>query len=78
MVINESSDLGESCSSSDRNDLPRDTINYAYKMFASQDKVDKRLIELYRIGKAHDNWIDLGFKNPRTDNALKMRRTRNF
>ena len=39
-------------------------MEYVKCMTQSTDKVDSRLIELYRIRKAHQQGIMLGFKNP--------------
>ena len=43
-------------------------MKFAEKMTKSDDKVDNRLINLYRVRKAHQMGIHLGFNNPYIDN----------
>lgn len=61
MVIRESSNLEETSSDNDLSDWQRDNMDYVKKMTDSNNKVDKKLLNLYRIRKAHQLGIHLGF-----------------
>jgi hypothetical protein len=72
MVIRESSNLDETSSDSELSDWQRDNMDYAKNMTMSVDKVDERLINIYRIRKAHQMGIHLGFnlQNSRKPNRV--------
>lgn len=53
MIIRESSNLDDTSSDSELSDWQRDNMEYAKNMTMSTDKVDERLINVYRIRKAH-------------------------
>ena len=54
LVIRESSNLEETSSDDELSDLQgKDTMDYAKNMTLSDNKIDERLINLYRIRKAH-------------------------
>ena len=76
MVIRESSNLDETSSDSELSDWQRDNMEYAKNMTMRVDKVDGRLINIYRIRKAHQMGIHLGFNR---QNSRRPRRvTTNF
>ena len=52
MVIRESSNFEETSSDDELSDWGGDNMMYAYSMLMSRNKVDNRLIDLYRIRKA--------------------------
>ena len=56
--------MEETSSDQELSDWQRDNMNYAERMTKSDDKIDNRLINLYRIRKAHQTGIRLGFNNP--------------
>lgn len=53
LVIRESSNMEETSSDAELSDWQRDSMDYVKLMTQSTNKVDSRLIELYRIRKAH-------------------------
>ena len=66
MVIRESSNLDETSSDAELSDWQKDNMQYVKKMAQSSSKVDNKLINLYRIRKAHSMGIHLGFNNPQS------------
>ena len=77
LIIRESSNLEETSSDQELSDWQRDNMTYAERMTKSDNKVDNRLINLYRIRKAHQTGIRLGFNNPYFD-RVKNRVRCNF
>ena len=72
LIIRESSDFGkESRSSSDFSDWKRDRMDYARAMTFSKKNSDKRFIKLYKIRKAHEIGIHIGFDL--NDNMVQRR-----
>ena len=64
LVIRESSNFEETSSDQELlSDLLNQDENYTAKMIKSVDKVDKRLVNLYRVRKAEQHGIpNVGFK----------------
>ena len=60
LVIRESSNLDETSDDSELSDWQRDNMDYAKALAESRNKVDERLINLYRIRKANQNGHMLG------------------
>ena len=60
-MIRESSNLEETSSDSDLSDWQRDEMGYAKRMALSSNKTDQKIISLYKIRKAHQAGITLGF-----------------
>ena len=54
LIIRESSNFEETSYDSELSDWQRDNMHYARVMTHSTDKVDKRLISLYMMSKAHE------------------------
>ena len=73
LIIRESTDFDETSDDSDLSDWQRDEMHYARGMTNSKDKVDKRLINMYLIRKAHQQKTYFGF-----DNELIRTRTRSM
>ena len=67
MIIRESSNLEETSSDQDLSDWGRDDMKFAERMTKSTNKVDNRLINLYRIRKAHEKGLQYAFNNPFCD-----------
>ena len=63
-IIRESSNLEETSSDNELSDWQRDDMDNVGRMTRSSDKVDKRLVEIYRIRKAQELGLHMGFKNP--------------
>lgn len=53
LIIRESTDFEKTSDDDELSDWQKDEMNYAQSMANSKDKVDKRLIDLYLIRKAH-------------------------
>ena len=53
LVLRESSNLEETSDDSELSDWQRDNMDYAKAIAESRNKVDERLINLYRIRKAN-------------------------
>ena len=53
LVIRESSNLEETSDDSELSDWQQDNMDYAKALAESRNKVDERLINLYRIRKAN-------------------------
>ena len=64
MVIHESSNFEDTSSDNQLSDWGADNMHYADQMIQSRNKVDNRLIDLYKIRKASQQGLHLGFKNP--------------
>lgn len=75
LVIHESSNLEET--SSDREINALDTMHYTERMALSSDKTDQKIINLYKIRKAHERGIHLWFKNPGPSEA-EIKKERGF
>ena len=56
--------MEETSSDDDLSDWQRDKMDLAEIMVKSDNRVDQRLIDIYRIRKAHQIGINLGFSNP--------------
>ena len=63
LVIRESSNLEETSQDEELSDWQRDNMAYAKQMASSIDKVDERFINLYRIKRAHQMGLHIGFKD---------------
>ena len=63
-IIRESSNLDDTSSDNELSDWERDNMDYVGKMTKSSDKVDKRLVDLYRMRKAQELGLHMGFANP--------------
>lgn len=63
MVIRESSNLEETSLDSGLSDWQVDNMDYATRMVQSSNKVDERLINLYRLKLADQLGIHIGIKN---------------
>ena len=51
-------------------------MKYAEKMAKSADPVDSRLLNIYRIRKAHQINMQLGFNNPfSTEKSMRVKRS---
>ena len=85
MVIRESSNLDETSTDRELSDWQNDNMDYANRMVMSSNKVDQRLINLFRLREAQHLGIHVGLKydsfvlnklkqRPRHDNPFK----RNF
>ena len=57
LVIRESSNLEETSSDQELSEPLNQDENYTAKMIKSQDKVDKRLVNLYKLRKAEQHGI---------------------
>ena len=64
MVIRESSNLDETSSDNELSDWQNDNMDYAKRMVTSSNKVDSRLINLYRLRIAKHLGIHVGLKTP--------------
>lgn len=64
MVIRESSNLDETSQDSELSDWQVDNMDYAKRMVKSSNRVDERLINLYRLKIADHLGIHIGLKNP--------------
>ena len=53
MLIRESSNFEETSDDEELSDWGKDDLKYANKLALSTDRVDRRLIDLYMIKKAH-------------------------
>ena len=60
LIIRESSNFEETSCDSELSDWQRDNMQYARSMTHSTDKVDKRLISLYMMSKAHEQGHTFG------------------
>ena len=56
--------MEETSSDNELSDWQRDDMDNVGRMTRSSDKVDKRLVEIYRIRKAQELGLHMGFKNP--------------
>lgn len=65
MVIRESSNLDQTSSDDELSDWQRDDLIYVKRMMRSSNKVDERLLKLYKVRMANRYNIHLGF-NERT------------
>ena len=63
LIIRESSNFEETSCDSELSDWQRDNMQYARSMTHSTDKVDKRLISLYMMNKAHEQGHTFGLEN---------------
>ena len=61
-VIRESSNLDETSSDRDLSDWQNDDLIYAARMLKSSCKVDERFLKLYKVKKAHEQNIHIGFE----------------
>lgn len=61
LVIRESSNLDETSSNNDLSDWQRDDMIYVKRMMKSTNKTDQRLLKLYKVRKAHQSGIHIGF-----------------
>ena len=59
-MIRESSNLEETSSDNELSDWQRDNMDYAKVMIESENKVDQRLLNVYRIRKAQQHNINFG------------------
>lgn len=64
LVIRESSNLEETSQDSELSDWQVDNMDYAKRMVQSSNKVDERLINLYRLKIANHLGIHIGLRNP--------------
>ena len=69
LVIRESSNLEETSSDADLSDWQHDNMDYAKRMALSSNQTDQKFMNLYRIRKAHEAGIYLGFSNPGSTDA---------
>ena len=63
--------MEETSSDDDLSDWQRDKMDLAEIMVKSDNRVDQRMIDIYRIRKAHQLGINLGFSNPGAGKAYK-------
>ena len=63
--------MEETSSDDDLSDWQRDKMDFAEIMVESENRVDQRLIDIYRIRKAHQIGINFGFNNPGAGKAGK-------
>ena len=61
LIIRESSNLEETSDDSDLSDWQRDDMTHMQEMFTSSNKVDQRFIDLYKVRKAHQLGVKIGF-----------------
>ena len=61
MMIRESSNLDETSDDAELSDWGNDDMHYVKRMFESSNKVDQRFIEMYKVRKAHELGIHIGF-----------------
>ena len=71
LMIRESSNLEETSSDAELSDFHKDDMQYIKRMYESSNKVDKRFIDLYKIRKAHQLGIHIGFKDKAVVGELK-------
>lgn len=69
LVIRESSNLEETSSDAELNDWPIESMHYAKKMALSSNRTDQKILSMYKIRKAHERGIHLGFENPGASEA---------
>ena len=62
-MIRESSNLDETSSDRDLSDWQRDDLIYAGRMLKSSSKVDARFLKLYKVKRAHEQNIHIGFED---------------
>ena len=61
MIIRESSNLEETSDDKDLSDWEREDMRNMQHMFTSSNKVDQRFIDLYKVRKAHQLGVKIGF-----------------
>ena len=77
MVIRDSSNLDESSSDDELSDWQRDDMIYVKRMMQSHNKVDARLLKLFKVRQAKKLNIHLGFTK-RAEDPNKSRYKRTF
>ena len=81
-MLRESSNTAEETSKNEEqlSDWGMDDFRYAQKLVQSKDVVDRRLIDLYMIKKAHEKGVYYGFNDQKvlSKEADKRLMTKNF
>lgn len=75
-MIRESSNFEETSCDSELSDWQRDNMSHVTRMARSEKKVDKRLINLYMLRKAHQLGHVFGFDNELLINQRSSKRKR--
>ena len=78
MIIRESSNLEETSDDKDLSDWEREDMRHMQHMFTSSNKVDQRFIDLYRVRKAHQLRVKIGFQTTDPDEVLNGKRTMSY
>ena len=82
LVLRESSNLDETSSDTEHSDWQKDNMDYATMLFQSEDKIDQRFIDLYRVRRARQLGIKVGIddnmESMKTYREKKSRRVGNF
>ena len=61
LIIRESSNLEETSDDTELSDWGRDDMHHMKDLFNSSNKVDQRFIDLYKVRKAHQLGVKIGF-----------------
>lgn len=80
-MIRESENFEETSDDEKLSDWQRDNMDYAKRMAMSSNKTDQKLINLYKIRKANELGLTLGFNNKgagKGEMVKKRRLTRQF
>ncbi len=75
MVIRDSSNLDESSSDDELSDWQRDDMIYVKRMMQSSNKVDARLLRLFKVRQADKFNIHLGFNSRTEEHKPRFKRT---
>ena len=72
LVLQESSDPGQSSSDDELNLINKESSNYNFKkMIKSADKVDKRLFEQYLIQRTHRQGVSISREQQAEQNKIE-------
>ena len=63
MVLRESSNFEETSDDEELSDWGLDDLRFANKLAKSKETVDKRLVDIYMLKKAHEKGVVFGFEN---------------
>ena len=73
-MIRESSNLDETSSDRELSDWQNDDLIYAQRMLRSQSEVDERFIKLYKVKKATEQNIHIGFEESAQHSPKNLKR----
>ena len=61
LIIRESSNLEETSEDAELSDYKREDMKYMQRMVASKNEVDQRFIDIYKVRKASQLGVQIGF-----------------